>query len=147
MRRFAFLFLYCSMLLSCAKGQKVFANNELEVMKRIEVPVGDGKILYRIEEHVKDNFIKRAIVFTDTGKINPLFIIDGKVIFDGKGKIIADGSEYGDDFYAWSIEINENVIHFNPFWNGGDSASEPIIYVYNVESDKMEEYRIPESEY
>ena len=147
MKRKLSLLILCIVLISCSKGSSVFSQNEIETMKRIEMTTSTGETFYLIEEYIRDDFLKRAVIFTDNNNIKVYFTVNNKSVSDQNGTVIIDGSNYGEDFYAWKIEIVKNGFYFHPFWNNGKSTTDPIMYTFDSALQEFVKFKIDESEY
>jgi predicted RNA methylase len=138
----AFMFLS-----SCSKND----NNVIpkEMIKSTEtIRANSGKVFTVYIEYLTDKYIKKAIIIdsNDMNK-NVYFKIDNSKIEDKNGNIIINGENYGQIFYAWKIEVNENGFYIHPYWNYGKSTTDPIEFNYNEQNDSFEEFKIDKSQY
>ncbi len=141
------LFIFSLVFLACLKSKNGNSLADLKPMHD-EIKVSETKTFIVYSSFIKDDYIKHAIIIQKGDMEKKKYLeIDLKKIKNKKGKVIIDGNEYGNEFYAWRIEIDKDTIYINPYWNLGNSTTDPIIFEYNSKTDQFEEYKIDESEY
>lgn len=116
-------------------------------LPRLPITVKTDVSCFLQGEYTEDGFIKTAVIFKDGEKPVIFFEIKDTVITDTKTRSVIDGKRFGDDFYAWKIEIVENGFYLHPFWNKGKSTTDPIIFYFNEKSGMFEKFTVPKSEY
>lgn len=133
--------------ISCTKATTLFTQEEMNSLSRTTIQTSTNDEIFLITEYLRDDFLKRAIVFEKTKNTTIFFEISDKIIKDGKGTVIIDGSSFGKDFYAWKVEIVKNGIYFHPFWNNGKKTTDPIMFTFNPKLKIFEKFKVNESEY
>jgi len=113
----------------------------------IVINVKTGSCCFVKGDFTADGFIKTATIFKDEKKPVVFFEIKDTVIIDRKNHSVIDGKQYGEDFYAWKIEVVENGFYLHPFWNKGQSTTDPIIFYFNEKHNMFEKFTISKSEY
>lgn len=120
---------------------------DMKNITRVPIDIRTNAHCFVQGEFTENGFIKTAVIFKDEKKPIIFFEIKGTVITDIKNHSLIDGKQYGEDFYAWKIEVVENGFYLHPFWNKGKSTTDPIIFYFNEKRGMFEKFRVPVSEY